>query len=398
VHFVPSGPFDVAVVGGGPAGLAVAIEAARRGLSTVLFEKHPELPDKACGEGVMPAGVAALESLGVLGRLAPGDFARLEGVRYVEEDGRAVEAPLPGKGGLGIRRTALVSAMGDVARAQGVDLRLGCAVTDHRRAQDAMELVTPGGLVRARMLLAADGLGSRLRRLEGLDAPGSLRRRFGLRRHFRRAPWTSCIEVHFARSAEAYVTPVGPDRVGIAFLWEDGRPRCTAHPDGGGRRRAEESVSAVDEAPLAQARWQRLAASFPRLLDRLDDAEPDSKLRGAGPLARSAVSRIGDRFALVGDAAGYVDAITGEGISLSLASAAMLGAILPEAIARGATRGSLLRYEREFARSYRRYAWPATGVLAVARRPWLRRSVLALLGTSPSLFRLIVATVLGVAS
>src|SRR5205085_5328271 len=125
--------------------------------------------------------------------------------------------------------------------------------------------------------------------------------------------------------------------VGVAFLWAEGRP---------GRE-----TDARCEAP-----WDRLARKFPALMAHLDGAAPHSRIRGAGPLARASRARTLHRFALVGDAAGYVDAITGEGVSLSLLSAAALARVLPDALARGADRASLAPYERAFARLYRSYA------------------------------------------
>jgi 2-polyprenyl-6-methoxyphenol hydroxylase-like FAD-dependent oxidoreductase len=390
----------VAVVGSGPAGLAVAIEAARRGLSTAVFERQPEIPDKACGEGIMPAGVTALRHLGVCRHLVAGEHARIEGIRYMDEEGRAAEAPLPGEGGLGIRRTALIAAMTETATREGATLFRGCAVTSHRKDRNQVLLSTPRGMVRAGILVAADGLGSRLRRLEGLERPSPLPRRYGLRRHFRTAPWTSFVEIHFAEDAEAYVTPVAPDRVGVAFLFDE-RARASADRAAARPRPAFTTMTRfatqgppTDDRPQWVGLWPLLAGRFPRLMARLEGAEADSKMRGAGPLGRVASSCVGDRFVLVGDAAGYVDAITGEGISLSLLSAAVLGNILPEALARGATRDSLLTYERQFARRFRRYAWLTRGVLAIARRPRLRRSVLALFSGSPGLFRVVLATAL----
>ena len=103
--------WDVAVVGGGPAGLAVALEAAARGLSAVVFERRAGPVDKACGEGLMPAGLAALDRLGVLAHLDRADSAAFESITYVQEDGRSVVGRLPPPGGLGVRRTALSAAM-----------------------------------------------------------------------------------------------------------------------------------------------------------------------------------------------------------------------------------------------------------------------------------------------
>ncbi|HEY0883230.1 MAG TPA: FAD-dependent oxidoreductase, partial [Archangium sp.] len=107
---------DVAIIGGGPAGLATAIGAASRGLSVEVFERRPGPVDKACGEGLMPAGLAALERLGVRALLREEDTAPFESILYVQQGAR-VEGRLPSPGGLGVRRLALVDALTKRARA-----------------------------------------------------------------------------------------------------------------------------------------------------------------------------------------------------------------------------------------------------------------------------------------
>jgi flavin-dependent dehydrogenase len=141
-----------------------------------------------------------------------------------------------------------------------------------------------------RHLVAADGLHSPVRRALGVDRPVRARRRYGLRRHLAVAPWTSFVEVHWSRAGEAYVTPVAPDCVGVAVLSDERRG------------------------------WDDLVGDFPRLA-RLRDAAPASRVRGAGPLRQRARRRVVGRVLLVGDAAGYVDALTGEGIAIGLAQA-----------------------------------------------------------------------------
>src|SRR5215831_10077421 len=351
---------DVAIAGGGPAGLAMAIHAARRGLSTVVLERRATPVDKACGEGVMPAGVTELDGLGVLPLISPTDRAVFRGIRYVEEDGTAAEGRLPHGGGLGIRRTALNLALACKARSEGAVLRDHSAVLSHRRFDRSVVLQTEAGPVEAQILIAADGLASALRHAEGLDGRQPDRRRFGLRQHFRRSPWTDFVEVHLSDGAEAYVTPVGPHRVGVAFLWEEQR--------------------------LAKPIPQSVRQRFPTLSEKLAAAELESDTRASGPLARTARTPIADRFALLGDAAGYVDAITGEGVSLALLCAAALGKVLPDALARGATRDSLVPYARAFTRLFRRYAWTTRSVLAVSRRARLRHSLVRFLSTHPAAF------------
>jgi menaquinone-9 beta-reductase len=357
---------DVAIVGGGPAGLALATHAARRGLDVALFDRAALPVDKACGEGILPAGVRALEGLGIHALLSPDDFSPFRGIRWVNEDGSSADVLLPDGGGWGIRRTALTAALLRRALESGARIHVLEAVRSHRRAEAAMELVTDRGEHAARILVAADGLHSGLRRSEGLEAPLAGRRRFGLRQHFRIGPWSDRVEVHFSDAGEAYVTPCGRERVGVAFLWEDGRVK----------------------PPI---RFDAMLAHFPALAAHLEGALAESRPQGAGPLLRSARALTADRFVLLGDAAGYVDAITGEGVSLALRSAEVLAAVLPEAIARGGTRTALLPYER-FARSaFARYAHITRAMLEIARRPRVRRSTIRILGRSPRALERIVA-------
>ena len=352
---------DLVIVGAGPAGLALAIESASRGLSTVVLERRALPCDKACGEGLMPSGVRSLEALGIRALLSDDDCSAFHGIRYLQEDGSTAEARFPDGGGLGVRRVALSTAMATRARAAGADIQERTALREHARTDRGFALTTDQGALEARMLVAADGLGSRLRSAEGLGVHASYRRRYGMRRHFRVAPWSSFVEVHFAPNLEAYVTPVGRERVGVAFLWEHGR--------------------LVDKPS-----FEALLALFPAIAARLRQAEPDSEVMGAGPLERRARGQVTDQFALLGDAAGYVDALTGEGLSLAFKCAAILGELLPRALAAGGHRATLVPYQRAFQRLFRRYAWLTRALLMLARRPDTRRRMVRWLGKHPAVF------------
>jgi len=357
---------DLIVAGGGPAGLAVATAAAAQGLDVLVLEKGTLPADKACGEGLLPAGVRALEALGALALVPPADQAPVRAIRWI--DGEVVaEARFPGEGGLGIRRTALSAALLARARGAGAEVRERTPVVTHRRRPDLVEVGTPSAIERARLLVAADGLASPIRVREGLDRAQGGEERYGLRRHFTLAPWTDAVEVYFGEGVEAYVTPAGTSRVGVAMLCEES----------------------------ARAPYPELLARFPALAARLRGIPFDSAPAGAGPLARECAERTRDRLVLVGDAAGYVDAITGEGLSLAFQAALDLGRLLPEALAHGASASALAAWSRLQRRRWLRYAASSRFVLGLARRPQARIRVLQAAARHPRALSRLVSWAVG---
>jgi len=335
----------VLVIGGGPVGLASAIALSLSGREVTLIERRVPPVDKACGEGIMPDGVTLLARLGIA--IPPARCAGFAGIRFVEGSIDAVGL-FAGEPGLGVRRTVLHRALAERAQASGVRLLWGvnCGALHPDRVEAA------GGSIRAEWIVAADGLRSRVRRHLGLERP-CRKRRLGLRRHYATPPWSDLVEVYWSSGCEAYVTPVSSDGVCVAIL--------TGEPS---------------------LRFDEALGRFPSLARRLEGSPIDGAELGAPTDHTHARRTFRGRYALVGDAAGSVDAITGEGITLGLRQAFALS----EAI----QGGDLRRYDqacRSLTRAPRRMS---SLMLAIDGRGWLRRAALRILAANPSLFASIV--------
>lgn len=368
---------DAVIVGGGPAGLAAAIVLGRVGLRILLCEKQAFPVDKACGEGLMPAGVHHLHQLGV----ALEDGFPLAGVRYHSPDGSVATGYFRSGAGRGMRRTALSRSLLDAARQhRSLCILENAQVQLEQHSPEGIEVRVGGERVRTRLLVGADGLRSGVRRWAGLDQPRRHHWRWGVRQHYQIAPWSDCVEVYWSRlGVEAYVTPVAEEQISVAFLW---------HRD---------KHKAIRGRPFLPSLW----AAFPELAKRLQGVPAVTAARAIGPLQQRSRAVVADGVLLIGDAAGYLDAITGEGLSLAFAQALSLSETVAPAMQTQTplvSRQALARYQQMTSALMRPANQMTELALLLSRFPGLCNRVVRAFRADPALFQELLAANMGIKS
>lgn len=333
---------DVFVVGGGPAGLAAAIAARRKGLRVIVADGARYPIEKACGEGLMPGTVGLLRELGV--EIRNEDGREFCGIRFVDGS-RRVHAEFPQESGIGMRRRRLHERMAQAAEKSGVTLLWNTPVTGIEGAG----VYTGKEFYRARWIVGADGAQSRIARWSGLG--GSARRnfRFARQQHFQVSPWSEHVEIYWGARSQAYVTAVAANEICVAMLTSD-----------------------------ADARMETLLAEHPELAARLAGEKVSTMERGAvtGTHRLRRVTR--GNVILIGDASGTVDAITGEGLRLGFEHAvAAVDAMVS---------GDLRAYERKHRQIARRPGTMAAVLQILDKRPGLREKVLRAFCDAPDIF------------
>lgn len=333
---------DVFVIGGGPAGLAAAIAARSRGLRVIVADGNRPPIDKACGEGLMPDAIATAARIGIV--LPESEGFHFRGIRFHGES-HSVAADFPHGVGLGCRRTALHSRLVEQAARAGVEMLWSTPIMGIEQSA----VLTNTHRIETRWIIGADGAGSRVRRWAGLDRFTRNSQRFACRRHFAVKPWTDFMEIYWGHACQVYVTPVSPDEICVAF------------------------ISRTPEVRLGEALHR-----FPQLESRLGSAVPSSKERGAVTATSrlSAVAR--GNVALVGDASGSVDAITGQGQCQAFQQSEALACALVE--------GELAPYTAQHRRIARRPAMMADLMLTMDRWPLIRRRALSAMSAHPQSF------------
>jgi len=348
---------DVAVIGGGPVGSTLALLLARAGRRVAVVEKSRLPRDKVCGEGLMPAGARVLASAGV-DLLAEG-FPPVRGVRYTLAGGPSVRGDLRSGPGHGVRRTRLDALLAERAAAvRGVTFLFGCPVLDVAVEARGARVETAQGELRARVVVGADGLRSPTARRLGWTRPARANRaRFALVGHLAaagRQEHRDEIVVTLLEGVEVYAAPAGHDEVLVAVL--------------GGRDALRRPGLTVVE---------RYRSAVERAHPELGGAELRGRVRGAGPFWTKPGTVARDRALLAGDAAGFLDPLTGDGIAAGLAQAAALAALLAGPLDLDDARqvaAAAARYRAWHARQWRRrrfvtaLALALTGSTALARR------------------------------
>ena len=346
---------DIVVVGGGPAGLAAAIAARRKGFTVILADGAEPPIDKPCGEGMMPETQAALRRLGV--PLPPEEGQHFRGIRLISGDTR-VAADFPAGQGIGVRRPILHRLLVEAAEKAGVKFLWKTPA----RGIAEQEVQFHGYSITADWIIGADGSGSRLRRWAGLDQATRREQRNATSRHYRVRPWSEYMEIHWGPRSQAYVTPISPQEVCIVIMAES-----------------------VD-----RANFETTLVDLPELRQRLAGAEIAGRERGA-ITAMHTLRRVSrGNVALVGDASGGVDAITGEGLRLGFRQA--------QSSADAIVLGDLSRYESAHRDLARRPRWMGQFMLKVGRNSWLRDRSLRAMQRHPELLERLLAVHVGQAT
>ena len=333
---------NVVIVGAGPAGIAAAIAASQRGFRCIVLDARVPPIDKACGEGILPHGVAALQELGV--HLDPSNSFPFAGIRFLDKASSAM-AEFAGNTGFAVRRLALHQMLVERATSAGVEFYWGAnVILLDSRIVETREKQFPYD-----WLIGADGQHSAVREWASLRSRVVHGKRYGFRRHFRVRPWTDVVEVYWGERRQMFVTPVGELEVGVAVFSRD-----------------------------PQLRVEQALLSFPSLAERLQDAVPVSKELGETTCLRILPEVTQGCLALVGDASGTVDAVTGHGLSLAFQQATQLANALVQE--------DLSIYET----SHRKISAVPVAMtrlmLLMERSDSIRRRSLRLLDQSPALF------------
>lgn len=336
-------PIDVFVCGGGPAGLSAAIALRQRGFDVTLADFFCPPIDKACGEGLMPDSVEALAQLGVsLDGLETGAF---RGIRFIGPH-HASTADFPAGVGIGVRRTVLHQALCERAQALGIRMLWESRVSgighDFVRVNDQD--------IRCRWIVGADGNHSQVRLRAGLDTGKDALRRIGVRRHFAVRPWSEYVEIYWGERSQMYVTPISTGEICVASI---------------SRKRFDSFESALGE--------------FPSLCARLGGAQPVTPAKGAPTVTRRLRRVTRDNVALIGEASGSCDAITGEGLAMAFRQAIALADAVASA--------DLDSYEREHRRIAKMPHLMTRAMLLMDGSAWMREHTLRAFDAKPDLFQ-----------
>jgi menaquinone-9 beta-reductase len=344
------GIYDVAVVGAGPAGSAVATYLAREGRRVALVDRSVFPREKPCAEALSPAVEPLLAELGALDSILADQPARLRGFRVYAPNGRFFQGDFAathdanGKSifetGLVVARLRLDAALLDAAKRAGAEAREGWRLATLVREGESWRLRSvTGEELRARLLIAADGVHSTVAQRLKLHQTGRLRK-VALVAHIRGiARLDDYGEMHVVNRRYVGLAPLEAPEVGtlcnVAMVVDEASERA--------------KLAGRPQPFLLEA-----LHTFPQLRGRLDALDVVRKTIAISRIHVVARRIVGDGLLLVGDAAGYYDPFTGEGIYGALASAKLAAGVAGRALAAGTVeQAALAEYQQRHAALFR---------------------------------------------
>jgi flavin-dependent dehydrogenase len=334
---------EIAIVGGGPAGAVLAARLAGAGHEVVVLERNPTWRWRAGGVFTSPAAVAALRRVGlddptlrVVARPIPAMRVETRGgtsfrLTYGAEAG--------GEPAVGFDRSRLDPALLELARRAGADIRLGWSVSAVDPGAGRLAMRAPGGTtehIRARVVVGADGRRSIVARAAGVTRAARLSPRVGLTYHLRDHDPRSARDARMRLLPDGYVgiAPVAGGLVNVGIVL--GRTWRAEVAERGARSVADAIVADIPATDDDPAEWR--------------GGGPTDAIEGAWPLGHRVTRRAGQSWLLVGDAAGFLDPFTGEGLHRGIVSAELAAAAI-QSRARG-RRDAFVAYERAMQRRF----------------------------------------------
>lgn len=349
---------EVAIVGGGPAGAVLAMMLARAGHEVVVLERSTTWRWRACGVFASPAAMSALRRSGLAETTLEGLARPVQAMRVETPGGVAFDltygADAGGETAVGFDRSALDPALLDAAARAGADIRRGWRVVAADVAEGGIEVRrvdsapdVPGRAtslgpaqargLRADVVVGADGIRSIVARAAGVERRPRLQPRIGLTFHLPGPGGASprVARMHLIRDGYVGIAPVPGQRVNIGIVL--GRTWSADLRRFGARSVVDSIVAGVPASAEDGPRPWR-------------DCDPTDSIEGAWPIEHRVSRRTGARWLLTGDAAGFLDPFTGEGIHRALVSAELAAAAI-HARSRGRA-GAFDAYERAMLRRF----------------------------------------------